>query len=83
VEIILGKSKQFEELVAIAMEEQVVVHEVEDQSTSQLYYYLIPFLITTSQLYSLVIYMDMKIHMLYNKIKVEIDINNDELLEIV
>jgi hypothetical protein len=25
--------------------------------------------------------MDMKIHMFYNKIKVEIDINNDELLE--
>jgi hypothetical protein len=32
VEIILGKLEQFEKLVAIAMEEQVVVHEVEDQS---------------------------------------------------
>jgi hypothetical protein len=32
VEIILGKSKQFEELMSIAMEEQVVAHEVEDQS---------------------------------------------------
>jgi hypothetical protein len=32
VEIILSKLKQFEELMAIAMEEQVVAHEVEDQS---------------------------------------------------
>jgi len=32
VEIILGKLKQFEELMAIAMEEQVGSHKVEDQS---------------------------------------------------
>jgi hypothetical protein len=48
--------------------------------------YIISFLITIS-LFSHATYMDMKKHIiisiLYNKIKIEIDINNDELLKTI